>query len=61
MRFFDRSELAGTARDVHTIGADSLWVAPPGSRFAVEATEPLRLAYVFHPPITGVETGIVKP
>jgi L-ectoine synthase len=41
------------------IGPGGIWVAPPGSRFSVEAAEPIRLVCVFAPPITGTETGIL--
>ncbi len=38
----------------------SLWIAPPGSRFSFEASEPTRLICVFDPPLQGDETGLVN-
>ena len=43
-----------------TTGPGRLWIAPPGSSFTIEATEPTRLICVFDPPLTGAETGIIS-
>ena len=42
------------------IGPGILWVAPPGSRFTFEASEPTRLICVFDPPLEGTETGLAE-
>jgi L-ectoine synthase len=66
----DRTEIAycisgtGTVVDLETgqerrVRPGMLWVAPPGSRFTLSATEPLRLICIFDPPLEGAETGII--
>ncbi|GAA4183118.1 ectoine synthase [Streptosporangium oxazolinicum] len=48
----------GTGEE-HAVVPGVLWVAPPGSKFTLVATEPLRLICVFDPPLEGTETGII--
>lgn len=47
----------GVDRAVHP---GVVWVAPPGSRFIFEASEPTRLICVLDPPLDGHETGIAE-
>ena len=66
----DRTEIAycisGSATAVNLVTGEECairpgvgWVAPPGSRFTLVATEPTRLICVFDPPLQGNETGIL--